>query len=278
MSSVTVRIGQIKQPRGGYVKPSEFEMIKLDDGVTLNSAENIHGTITGMAVDYLTRFAMGDKAVDAFAVSVHGATIAENLGMNGALDAAEELLKGIRGLDDVSIINACKLVAFDAWRRNPAGAMLGRGYDEINPDKDTIQNIHTFVKRSTAFWEKYGPVVKEGFTFEPVNADKEEYERMKETHTGSFGGYTATVDSGDGDYLTKDTLWDFKVTKSKPAAKHTLQLLMYWIMGQHSGQEIYKGITKLGIFNPRLNIIYLLDISKVSGDIIKEVEENVICY
>jgi len=278
MSSVTVRIGQIKQPRGGYVKPSEFEMIKLDDGVILNPVENIHGTITGMAVDYLTRFAMGDKAVDAFAVSVHGAVIAENLGMNGALDGAEELLKGIRGLDDVSIINACKLVTFDAWRRNPEGAMLGRGYDEINPDKDTIQNIRTFVKRSTAFWEKYGPVVRDGFTFEPADADKEECERVKETHTGSFGGYTAIVDSGDGDYLTKDTLCDFKVTKSKPAAKHTLQLLMYWIMGQHSGQEIYKGITKLGIFNPRLNIIYLLDISKVSGDIIKEVEENVICY
>lgn len=49
MSSVTVRIGEIKQPRGGYVKPSEFEIIKLDDGVILNPDENIHGTITGMA-------------------------------------------------------------------------------------------------------------------------------------------------------------------------------------------------------------------------------------
>lgn len=278
MSSVTVRIGEIKQPRGGYVKPSEFEIIKLDDGVILNLDENIHGTITGMAVDYLTRFAMGENAADAFAISVHGAAIAEKLGVGGSLEVAEELLKGIRGLDDESVINACKLVAFDAWRRNPAGARMGKGYNDINPDKDTIQNIHTFVNRSITFWEKYGPIVRDGFTFEPVDADKEEYKRMRETHTGSFGGYTATVDSGDGDYLTKDTLWDFKVTKSKPAAKHTLQLLMYWIMGQHSGQEIYKGITKLGIFNPRLNIVYLLDISKVSGNIIKEVEDDVICY
>lgn len=278
MSSVTVRIGEIKQPRGGYIKPSSFEVIALDDGIIVNPDENVHGTIIGMAVDYLTRFAMGENAADAFAVSVKGAFIAEECEVHGSLATAEKLVKGIRGLDDESIINACKLVTFDAWRRNPLGALMAKSYNDTNPDKVTIQNIHTFVNRSITFWEKYGPIVRDGFTFEPVDADKEEYERMRETHTGSFGGYTATVDSGDGDYLTKDTLWDFKVTKSKPAAKHTLQLLMYWIMGQHSGQEIYKGITKLGIFNPRLNIIYLLDISKVSGDIIKEVEENVICY
>lgn len=34
-------------------------------------------------------------------------------------------------------------------------------------------------------------------------------------------------------------------------------------MGQHSGQDVFKGITKLGIFNPRLNTVYLLDMFKV---------------
>lgn len=98
------------------------------------------------------------------------------------------------------------------------------------------------------------------------------------SNNGSFGGYTATVSQGDGDFLTSDTLWDFKVSKLKPTNKNTLQLLMYWIMGQHSGQEIYKKITKLGIFNPRLNVVYLLDIKKIPKDIIETVEKEVICY
>ena len=53
---------------------------------------------------------------------------------------------------------------------------------------------------------------------------------------------------------------------------------MYWIMGQHSGKEEFKNITKLGIFNPRLNNVYLLEMSKVSGETIAEIEKDVICY
>ena len=49
-------------------------------------------------------------------------------------------------------------------------------------------------------------------------------------------------------------------------------------MEQHSGQDIFKGINKIGIFNPRLNNAYTIDIADISSDIIKEVEEKVICY
>ena len=109
------------------------------------------------------------------------------------------------------------------------------------------------------FFQEYGPVVCDGFTFEG-------------------GGYTDTVDTGDGDFLTEDTLWDFKVSKSKPTNKHTLQLLMYWIMGQHTLREEFRRISKLGIFNPRLNTVYLYDLSNISLDVVKEVEREVICY
>lgn len=66
MSSVTSRISEIKQPRGGYIKPSQFEVHSLDDGLTLSENENVHASVIGMAVDYLTRFAMGTKVIDAF--------------------------------------------------------------------------------------------------------------------------------------------------------------------------------------------------------------------
>ncbi len=115
------------------------------------------------------------------------------------------------------------------------------------------------VERSIKFWDEYGPITKDGFTFEP-------------------SGYTNTVNAGDGDYLTFDTLWDFKVSKRKPTSKHTLQLIMYWIMGQHSGQKIFKNISKLGIFNPRLNTVYTIDINDIPQETIKIIEDEIICY
>ena len=53
---------------------------------------------------------------------------------------------------------------------------------------------------------------------------------------------------------------------------------MYWVMGQHSGQEVFKNISKLGIFNPRLNKVYIYDTTNISKDIIDIVEKEVICY
>lgn len=137
--------------------------------------------------------------------------------------------------------------------------ILSKIFTDTNPDRYTIQNIQTMVKRSIAFWSEYGPITKDGFTFEPY-------------------GYTRTVDSGDGDFLTQDTMWDFKVSKSKPTNKHTLQLLMYWIMGQHSGKLEFENITNIGIYNPRLNTVYTFPISRVELSTIKAIETEVICY
>lgn len=260
MSSVTQRINAIKQPRGGYVKLSQFDVHKIEDGHILNENENVHASIIGMAVDYLTRYAMGSELTTAFKTSCMGAKIAEeNFKQKNAITNAIQLLSGINSIDEKAIINACKLVTYDVWLRNSMGAKMATGADETNPDVATIQNIKILIERSVNFWENYGPIVKDGFIFEP-------------------NGYTDTVNSGDGDYLTADTLWDFKVSKSKPTNKYTLQLLMYWIMGQHSGQEVFNNIHKLGIFNPRLNEVYLLNISTISKEIISEIEHDVICY
>ena len=59
MSSVTKRISEIKQPRGGYVKPSQFEIHKIDDGHILSETENIHASVLGMAVDYFNKICNG---------------------------------------------------------------------------------------------------------------------------------------------------------------------------------------------------------------------------
>lgn len=110
MSSVTARIREVKQPMGGYIRPSQFVAYPLGDGRTLSESENIHATVVGMAVDYLTRLVMGTEDVEAFRISCQGAMYAEELfGQKGTLAKAAWLLSGIKGLDDRSIINACKI-------------------------------------------------------------------------------------------------------------------------------------------------------------------------
>lgn len=259
MGSVSARIKAVKQPRGGYVKPSLFDVEMLDDGRELSAAENVHSSIVGTVVDYMARVSVGMDPWSAFDISLRGAKAAEMFGIAKAEAIAEFLLLNIVGLDDDSIISACKLVTFDTWYRNPGAAMLAKGMDDVNPDEATMRNIRVMAYRAISFFEKYGPVAKYGFTFGP-------------------GGYTKTVSSGDGDFLTKDTLWDFKVSVNKPTSKHTLQLLMYWIMGQHSGLDEFKDIINIGIFNPRLNAVYTLPIAKIDSAVISAVETDVICY
>ena len=53
---------------------------------------------------------------------------------------------------------------------------------------------------------------------------------------------------------------------------------MYYIMGCHSIHKEFQDIKKLGIFNPRLNKIYLLEIANISDEVIQEVSSEVIGY
>ena len=286
MDSVTSRISKIKQPRGGYIKPSEFDCIVLEDDRSLSETENIHASLIGMVVDYLTRYLGGASVKEAFHISLMGASRAEDLGVKDSLTIATyfavSIEKSKRKLTDEAIICACKLVSFDVWLRNPSQAKLARKYGEISPDSQTINNIRIMVERSISFFENYGPVIADGFSFSPKDiddADKMDFvARCISGKKAVCGGYTNTVMSGDGDFLTSDTMWDFKVSKTKPNNKHTLQLLMYWIMGLHSGREEFKEIQFLGIFNPRRNEVYLYDTVNVSKELVETIEKEVICY
>ena len=249
MVSVTQRIKQISQPRGGYLNPNEFEKKEFNDNELLKE-ENIARNLVGMVVDYLTRFMLEIPLEKAFKISLIGASLI------GKEETAYELLTSIKGIDSKSIYNACKLVGFDVCFR--AGSDKYKDINTIEPDDNTINNIRIMVRRSILFFKKYGPVTKDAFIFE--------------------GGYTKIIDSGDGDFLTEDTLWDFKVSKNTPTSAHTLQLLVYYIMGTHSIHPEFKSVTKIGIFNPRTNCVYLKSISEIPKEIIEEISKNVIGY
>ncbi len=247
--SVTKRIDQVTQPRGGYIPPKDMQVVALHSDKGLDD-ENIAPSLVGLAVDYLTRFMLTDDAQEAFAISLLGAMLIREA------KKAEALVNTIKGLDAESISSACKLVGYDVCFR--AGPMRYKPVEEILPDESTIANIKEMVERSLRFFDQYGPIVLEGFTFE--------------------GGYTKIVSSGDGDFLTRDTLWDFKVSKKPPTCKHTLQLLMYYLMGKHSIHSEFDSIRYLAIYNPKLNTVYKYDLKNLQSAYVQEVEHTVIEY
>lgn len=112
MVSVTTRISQVKQPRGGYINPRDLSVVELTDCIQLHPEENIHTTLFELAVDYLTRFTLGTSLEEAFTISLRGARNVKEL------DYAMDLISGINGLDNNSIENTCQLVGFDVAFRN----------------------------------------------------------------------------------------------------------------------------------------------------------------
>lgn len=119
------------------------------------------------------------------------------------------------------------------------------------------------IKRSQKFFKEYGPVVAESMTF--------------------LGGYTPTVISGDADFMTNDTIWDFKVSKNSLKSFQTLQIFMYYLMGckairLNAEYDFKNKIKKLGIYNPRKNIVYIKKIEEIDKDTITTVEKEVIGY
>lgn len=250
MFSVTTRIKNVRQPRLGYIPPKELKETKYFDEHKIKKINSAYKPIQGMAVDYLTRFMNGTPKHTAFQISLMGAKRVDEL------DNAYKLLNNIKGLDTVSIHNACQLVGYDfAYRR---GELYYTPVDRIVPDKYMVQNIVILVNRCLTFLKNIGPIISDGFTFE--------------------GGYNDVVSSGDGDYLTQNTLWDFKVSEAEPTIYHTLQLMVYYILGIHSIHPEFQRLKKLGIYNPELNASYTISLSSISDDTFYNVSRDVIGY
>ena len=250
MFSVTQRIKMVKQPLKGFIPPDTFIEKQLVDNANLAEVNASVKSIQGMAVDYLTRYIMGCPKEEAFAISLKGAELVSES------NKAKILLNQINGTDDLSIKSACILVGYDvAFRRGPSYFV---NVNEDIIDQSLVSNISDMIKRSCIFLQENGPIVMCGFTMEE--------------------GYNDIVSSGDGDYITKTTLWDFKVSSLPLNKNQTLQLAMYYIIGIHSVHSIFKKIKYLGIYNPFLNKTYKIKISSIDDSVFSSICRDVIGY
>lgn len=253
--SVTQRIKGTKncpafrQPRGGFLPPREFTVENLGYDPIPRDGENISASLVGTVVDYMSRFRQGTPKKQAFAVSIQGA------GLVGQEGTARKLLRQINGDDDLSIFAACQLASYDSLTR----AEIANDLSKAQPNGKTIVHIRKMLWRTDEFFKAFGPVVLDGFS---VN--------------DAPGAY---IDKGDGDFLTTDSLWDFKVLSGKLTPKHTLQLLVYWRMGlRTTNAALFERVKWLGVFNPRLGNVYSISVDEISQTVIAEVEEAVIGY
>lgn len=252
MPSVTQRIKQVKQPRGGYINPRkmlthrELDILKPPYDATL---ENVSPSLVGIAVDYLMRFMSGAPVEEVFQVSFYGARRVH-------VDATQ-YADQVMGLDDASIVATLRLSGFDTIRR--AGLNTYRSVENIKPNAETIENVRAMVEAGLEFFREYGPIVHTHMTFQ--------------------GGYTDVVGEGDGDFMTADAIWDFKCSRRPPTSAHTLQIVMYWVMGLHSWFAAdYQKVTRLGLFNPRLTSAYTVNVVDIPIDTLRTIETQVICY
>lgn len=186
---VTTRIRLVSQPPEGLLPLSLFDRVGLADRKSLypRSMETVPPDLAGLYVDYMTRVAMGTPVRVAFHVPLLGARLV------GQGEYAESLLSRVTDFSPASARAACLLLDFDAASRR--GPQYWRPRRMV-PDDATYFNLTRMVARSRAFFDEYGPVVWDGFDFE--------------------GGYTDRITSGSGDFLTADTLWDFKVSSYGP--------------------------------------------------------------
>lgn len=251
-----------------YPQPKALVHIKSFDKVVLGSGieeiderDDLHYSIEGTVVDYLTRFVNGTPIEEAFHIPLLGVqALYEQENIDERMYATELMAKIKKDLSDESIIAACRLTRFDVCYRAGVGWYLDAADDAhtTTPNNAAIHNIRLMVERAKNFFDIYGPVVVDGPTFK--------------------GAYTPVIRWGDADFATEDTLWDFKTYKNEPNNRDTLQLFTYFVMGKHSDDERLKRLTKIGIYNPKFNIAYILDTSKITPAKFIEVEYKVIGY
>lgn len=250
MFSVTARVKNVRQPRRGYIPICKLKTTEYSDEYRIETIDSYYKPIQGMAVDYLTRFMNGSPKQIAFQIPLMGAQKVHEL------YKAQNLLDKIIGLDEKSIYATCQLVGYDVVVRR--GSQYFTSVENITPNKRVIHNIAVLVSRGISFFKKNGPIISMGFTFE--------------------GGYNDIICKGDGDYLTATTLWDLKVSESKPKITQTLQVLVYYILGIHSIHPEFQTIKELGIYNPTLNIAYTICLSKIPDTVFYNVSRDVIGY
>ena len=260
MATVTQIAKSARQPRGGYIRLADFGEVKYSDALEVSGDYSISSGLVGVTVDYLSRAFLGSPVEGAFGIALRGAklvgasSVDEARGLCGQLQRAVDSARSAEGLSDDDIAHAVSLARFDAAYR--AGAKALERERASSADAATAADIRTMVARTVRFFTENGPLTSTEMTFE--------------------GGYFGNIDKGDADYLTADCLWDLKTSKVPPKPHDTLQLAIYYLLALRSPKPEYRGIERLGFYNPRLNASWDIPVLELDELVLDEIQRNVL--
>lgn len=249
--TVYSRAVSVSQPNGGYIPPQSLTVSQIDEG-ELTIPSELNPAYVGLSVQYMATYIFTGSYEKATEIShkVLFRMPPDDFDRLMELDHAFESSND--RLDQMAIMYAVS--CYDKLYRE------GRISDRLSPviSMESKEFLMTLVDRILSFFHRHGVV---------------------ELEMDFRGGYTSTVRTGDGDILTKDGVWDVKVSKNEPNANQTLQVLMYYLMGTHSiHRELYQDLTKIGLYNPLKGREYWIELSTISKETLKSVENDVIGY
>lgn len=261
------------QPRGGFLPPKKLSVESLCNHpetkyeelvVKLCRSGALSPQTLGLVFDYLLRveillsadIAVEESIQEAFYISLLGAKLADQAENAKALVGKLIRLYKNKRRDNKKIVQtASELVRFDA--------MLRAGYYDPNYqpievtdfDKDAIKLM---VDTTRIYLMQNESLTSLGFCFSGVGSEN--------------------VAGSDGDLLSKESLIDLKVSVKEPTSKHTLQLLLYYLLGLHEQPEQYKQLRYLKIINPRLGRVYFYETAKLDTEMLRKIEHDVMGY
>jgi len=253
--TVVQRIKSLKYPKGGLIGIRKFTEEFINDDKTFldHNIGNVRSGLMGNTIECLAKTEQGIDIEKAFLNSYKGAY---------RLSREEDAFEKLKIMENSTNRSSEYLnAAFNLGRYIP----VYRGlffYDKEAPDlevdNESIKHINIMLDRCKKFFDHYGEIVLDGFSFD--------------------GAYTNKIGIGEGDFTTHDTLWDMKVSSRKFNPTEALQILVYYIMGKEAKLKGFENIEYLGIFNPRLNKVWRVKIEDLSDQLIEDVSKIVIGY
>lgn len=227
------RAEQASQPRGGLLPLARFDRIELGGvPLTLNTETGNSGTIAS-AVELLARW---DLAEDPRANTT-------------AYDAALEAIRAVRRGEHTESGPGRVAAMARQWNENYDAFEEMEWLDSEDDSDETFAHINEMRARVSRWFERFGRPVRPGTW--AVNSERFHLD-------------------GHIDFVTADTIWDLKVSVTAPSSRDVLQLLLYWVAFCDDPENVYE-ITHLGIYNPRMDIVWRIAVAAVPPDVIATV-------
>lgn len=236
-------------PLSKIVSTSKFQKISYHSdniGSLALEDENISYTSTGTLIDFLTRMiVLNDN--NALGISLRGLAEMANKQQKAGYLYKAAMFKTLTKDTEIDELNDDVFnLGLDicAWEQ----AIRGGHYvsPQAYPNETTIIHYKIMLKRAKAYLEKIGNIIRTGY--------------VSATKNGLI--------SGDGDYLSPDTLIDFKVSKFTTMQPNWVrQLFLYRVLLR---DELVSPdqIKKLMIYNPRRDEGFLLDLTQINPNIL----------